>query len=51
MILLRSSAKDPSLIYNKYSSSVAYYRKALMDKSITIVNEMIEEYPEKPMVL
>ena len=46
--IIKKNAKNPSLIYNKYSSSVAYYRKALMDKSITLVNEMIEEYPKNP---
>jgi len=46
--IIKKNSKNPNLIFNKYSLAVAYYRKALLNQSILILNEMIKEYPENP---
>ena len=46
--LLFSILIDSSLIFNKYSLAVAYYRKALLKESLSALNEMINQYPNNP---
>ena len=46
--VIRKGKKDSSLIFNKYSLAVAYYRKALLKESLSALNEMINQYPNNP---
>ena len=46
--VIRKAKKDSSLIFNKYSLAVAYYRKALLKESLSALNEMINQYPNNP---
>ena len=46
--VIRRAEKDSSLIFNKYSLAVAYYRKALLKESLLILNQMINQYPDNP---
>ena len=46
--VIRKAKKDSSLIFNKYSLAVAYYRKALLKESLSALNEMINQYPNHP---
>ena len=46
--VIRKAKKDSSLIFNKYSLAVAYYRKALLKESLSVLNEMINQYPNNP---
>ena len=46
--VIRKAKKDSSLIFNKYSLAVAYYRKALLKESLSALNEMISQYPNNP---
>ena len=46
--VIRKAKKDSSLIFNKYSLAVAYYRKALLKESLSALNEMINQYPDNP---
>ena len=46
--VIRKAKKDSSLIFNKYSLAVAYYRKALLKESLSVLSEMINQYPNNP---
>ena len=46
--VIRKAKKDSSLIFNKYSLAVAYYRKALLKESLSALDEMINQYPNNP---
>ena len=46
--VIRKAKKDSSLIFNKYSLAVAYYRKALLKESLSALSEMINQYPNNP---
>ena len=46
--VIRKAKKDSSLIFNKYSLAVAYYRKALLKESLSALNEMINQYHNNP---
>ena len=46
--VIRRAEKDSSLIFNKYSLAVAYYRKAFLKESLLILNQMINQYPDNP---
>ena len=37
--------------HHKYSLAVAYYRQALLEKSMDILNELIRDYPNNPWFL
>ena len=46
-IIKKNNRESPSIISN-YSLAIAYYRKALLEKSLFILNKMIDDYPRNP---
>ena len=46
-IIKKNNRESPSIISN-YSLAIAYYRKALLEKSLFILGKMIDDYPRNP---
>jgi len=46
--IIKKNNKESSSIISNYSLAIAYYRKALLGKSLFILNKMIDDYPGNP---
>ncbi len=46
--IIKKKNKESLSIISNYSLAIAYYRKALLEKSLSILNKMINDYPGNP---
>jgi predicted Zn-dependent protease len=46
--IIKKNNKESLSIISNYSLAIAYYRKALLGKSLLILNKMIDDYPGNP---